>query len=213
MSVSMNNFDAILADSFRQWATVDRRKVGFVAPYANAHSDVIRVPDANIATDLGPQLENLLQNGSHLSIVGYDGATVADPKYVWKPTLERWLQRGCTIDYLLLAPSATAIAAFKKVSQGLTNGQRLRLFRRKQVRQQNIPNVELVLDEWETFHFVVSESPETLWIETNHPTSDPKAHNCYFFPPKAALETGLAKDYKRRFDQVIAAACDEVPLS
>lgn len=209
----MKALRASLKQAFRQWAKVDRSAVHFVAPYARAHKDVVPVDEANIATDLGPKLDKALGGESRLCVVGYDGATLAKKGYVWRGKVAKWLRCGCDVDYLLHTPAPAAIKALRDITRKLPSGSgRLRLFRPKRGAQLT-PRLRSTLTEWRTFHFAVSERPPTLWIETNHKTSEPKAFDCYFFPESAARATGLAEVYRHRFDRVARTACAKVRLA
>jgi len=196
----------------RRRTPVGKIAVPFVAPYEHAHKDVKAFPVAHIASNLGPKLNPVLRRGSRLCAIGYDGATLAKKGYIWRNYITKWLKRGCNVDYFLNAPAPSATAAFSKIARELPKGAgRLRVFVPKKGTQ--LPRqFKSKLTEWITFHFVVSENPSTLWIETNHQTSEPEAFGCYFFPETAANETGLGEAYLRRFDRVINKACDEMPF-
>ena len=202
-----------MAHALRQWSKIDKSSIPFVAPYEHAHHDVVSVPVANIATDLGPKLNQALKKGSRLCVIGYDGATLAKSGYVWREKLAHWLKKGCSVDYFLHTPRREAIDALGDLKRRLPAGSgRLRVFRPKRDKLIS-PKLNAEVSEFRTFHFAVSEKPSTLWIEANHQTSEPKAFDCYFFPEKAAVETGLAESYQRRFDELVGNACVSVRLS
>jgi hypothetical protein len=202
-----------LAQAIRQWSKIDKSTVRFVAPYKQAHKDVDAVAEANIATALGPRLDKLkLNSRSRLCVVGYDGAALAKKGYPWRRKLKKWLGNGCSVDYFLTVPASGVTKAISDISKKSPLGAgRLRIF---QPKQNVLFSAELnsEIAQLKTFHFVVSDNPLTLWIETNHQTSEPKAFNCFFFPESAATETGLGEIYLNRFERVVNEACDEVPL-
>jgi hypothetical protein len=209
----MDALQARLKKSLRKWSKINKATIRFVAPYAKAHKDVQPVVIANIATVLGPKLDKVLEDNSHLSVVGYDGAALAKKGYPWRRKIAKWLKWGCSVDYFLYAPAPAAIKALSQISNKVPEGKgRLRVFRPKNQRDLS-PKFRCEIPQLKTFHFVVSRKPLTLWIETNHQTSEPKAFDCYFFPESAATETGLGETYANKFERIINQASLEIPLS
>jgi hypothetical protein len=202
-----------LRQAVREWSKVDKSTIQFVAPYEQAHANVEPVKEANIATALGPRLDKAkLDEHSRLCVVGYDGATLVKKGYPWRRKIKKWLENGCSVDYFLTAPGVGVIKAISDISKKAPSGSgRLRMFQPKKNTRLS-PKLISEIAQLKTFHFVVSEKPLTLWIETNHQTSEPKAFDCFFFPENAAKETGLGEIYLKRFKRVISEACDEVSL-
>ncbi|HEX3800473.1 MAG TPA: hypothetical protein VH413_17400 [Verrucomicrobiae bacterium] len=198
--------------ALRKWSKMDKTAIRFVAPYTYAHKDVQEVKIAYIATDLGPRLDKVLKRNSRLCVIGYDGASLAKSGYIWTKKLSVWLERGCSVDYLLHAPAPGVVSAVAELAQSRRPGAgQFRIF---QIKKNPRLSLELKseIEQFRTFHFAVSEHPNTLWIETNHQTSDPKAFDCYFFPETAATETGLAEIYLKRFERVVKKVGEEISL-
>lgn len=213
----MKALESAIGETLNEWRAVDKSAVQFVAPYAFAHKEVVPMEQANIATDLGPMLDKVLHAGSRLCVVGYDGASTTKEGYVWGEKISSWLGIGCDVDYLLSSPTpkpevveAFSMIARRGAKQATKKAGRLRLFQAKP----ELPSLlKSQLAAWTTFHFAVSDEPVTLWIETNHPTSEPLAYDCFFFPEKAAKESGLGEVYLGQFNRAMGQACVEIPLT
>ena len=164
--------------------------------------------EAHIAENLLPRVKDRIQDDSKIRIVGGCGANLAEDDYPWYSALEGWLDRGCEIDYLMVAPDGPEVS---KLLADLTErgGGRFRGFGLRGSEQLAEDDRETA-EQWRTFHFCVFENPSQLWVETNHPEGSTDAYGCYFFPPEQADKLPEFRVYRAQFDDMVKRCADPV---
>lgn len=147
-----------------------------------------------------------LRAGSHCWILGNDGANFS-PTYSgqWRELLLEWLNRGCDIDYLFVVADArpglqTELENLKSASRAFSG--KLRAYKLREFPKPTDAAAEY-LEQWRTFHFIVSENPTQLWVESYHPEGVTDAEDCYYFAPDVATRSALPTIYKSRFEHVV----------
>jgi hypothetical protein len=124
--------------------------------------------------------------GSHLFIIGGDGAYAFKSKGAfWLRHLENWINRGCTIHYLLCCPDPRSI----KVYQNLVAKYPKRFLLHEL--DQNIEwptEVRSLTKKYATFHPTLLEvgsgGGRAMWIENYHPHDSEYAFDIEFVSPE-----------------------------
>lgn len=140
---------------------------------------------ATIAYTAGPLLNRHIGESSELWVTGGDGLPLHKESYIWHPTLKGWLDKGCTIHYLLVQPTAKATAELQTLVDAY--GSR---FEALVVDESRVPSSgpdHEIVTKMQSFHFIVSERPKLIWIERKHLPGTCEAEGCEFVPPEKAL--------------------------
>ena len=162
---------------------------------------VVRIEEAQIASDLAPLVGKLSLENSKLQIVGYDGQYILGRnKRLWRKSLSKWLKEGLDVEYILMNPPGEVIEYFKKIKKQ-EGGVRLKLFAFERSGASG-------MTEWEkfkTFHptlFYGGDGTKAMWIEENHPLGSGFAYDVTYVPPDAMNEeqNGKFDKYERMID-------------
>ena len=172
---------------------------------------IVPLAEANIATDMVPQVNSELRPGSRIKITGYDGTSLADPKYRWFDDLRNWIELGCDIDYVIINPCPAAIERLLQLSaRGSESSGSFYGYAIKSDGAASIFDQSLIR-RWETFHFSLFEGSgvRQMWIEGNHPRNSMKAHDCYYYGPSLAGASGIFDILASQFEHIVrsSSAC------
>jgi len=157
------------------------------------------ISEANIADDMTPRVNRYITDDSSVRVVGGDCRYLAH-KEKWEENLRKWLGRGCRIDYLVSQPDDGAHAVLKKLQ--LDYPEKFQF--RDVVIPDNASSTEdkELLEELQTFHFVLFDHPRQMWIEGNHPPKSFQAFDCEYVPPKRARIDARHDEYRSVFSDV-----------
>ena len=164
---------------------------------------VVRIEEAQIASDLAPLVNKLSLENSKLRIVGYDGQYILGRnKRLWRKSLSKWLKEGLDVEYILMNPPSEVIDSFKKIKeQEKEGGVRLKLF----VFERSDASGTTEWEKFKTFHptlFYGGDGTKAMWIEEDHPLGSRFAHGVTYVPPDAMNEeqNGKFKKYERMIE-------------
>jgi hypothetical protein len=168
-------------------------------PFRFANLGGLFLPTANIASDLSPQVKPHLRPDSVVRVVGYDGFSLTKPDYIWREELSQWLKCGASVRYLLQRPLEETPAAVREVRSLAGASGSLA------VRQMEEDGPSGLASQWSTFHFVIVENPNLLWVEECHPHHDTVAQRCYFFDDTRTASVPAYSVLQAQFDRVFAS--------
>lgn len=151
---------------------------------------------ANIASDLSPLVRDKLTPQSVVRVVGFDGFSLTKKDYPWREELAKWLGKGASVRYLLQEPLPETPAAVSEVRQMAGGAGRL------EIRDAFEDGPSGLVHHWSTFHFVIVENPDLLWVEGCHPRGATQATDCRFFDEKLAPAIPAYPMLRAQFDRV-----------
>jgi hypothetical protein len=141
--------------------------------------------EAGVSRYLVPRLDPFIVSGAQLFITGGDGAYIYKSRgKFWLSALERWLNRGCTIHYLLCCPSPRALSPYKSLVQRYPS----RFYLHELDQSLHWSNeVGSLAKKYSTFHPVLLElgaAGRAMWIEDFHPLDSEYAFGVEFVSPE-----------------------------
>lgn len=166
--------------------------------------------EATIARDLGPLMDPFITADTTIYITGGDGFPLIKRRYPWKrDCLESWLDRGCTIHYILASPPSVTREAFREAAERYPN---LSVYVAKQPSEIADPQEKNFVEKLQTFHPTLAETPKgrVMWIEGYHPSNSVLAFNCEFLPPDAANEDRRFDAYRSFLDRICSDHSEKV---
>jgi hypothetical protein len=176
-------------------------------------------PSANISTRLVPEFRRELMPFEipAVFVVGNDGTYLGagHEENLWPDALSELLERGCSIDYLLVSPKESSVQSFKSLvrdaeRKGWTG--KLTLLRGPANLDALPLHVRQALDVWSTHHFIVFTDPKLLWLEGRHDENSTIATDCQFVPRKVAETSWVWEIYDKAVKSV-RPYLEELPLA
>ena len=189
-----------------------------ITGYAPLYEEVgtTYIPTASICSRMIPKIEDELQGESvpgRVRLIGYNAKNLSD-KYEhstsFYESLRDWIAQGATVDYMFSDPSFE-LKDSDKLSElyefaNEQGGGRLNLYSLKSYAENSEGEV-VNLKKYRTFHFVLTEEPNTIWIEHHHAVDRLYAQHCEFVSPVAIRESDFrAKTWdilSRKYEELI----------
>ena len=156
----------------------------------------LHLPKAAIASDLSPLVRDQLTEQSVVRIVGYDGFSLTKQDYPWRAELAKWLSQGAEVRYLLQEPLPETSHALQDVRRMAGSKGQI------EVRDADENGESGIISHWNTFHFVIVENPNMLWVEECHPHHDTTALRCHFFDATQTPHIPAYPMLREQFDRV-----------
>lgn len=189
--------------TFNKWSdylrSLIRRSMDEAPLHVPFRFDLLRglhLPTAAIASDLSPLVRDHLTEQSTVRIVGYDGFSLTKQDYPWREELAKWLRKGADIRYLLQEPLPETTQAVEDVRRMAGSSGRI------EVRDADEDGPSDLIGHWSTFHFVIVENPDLLWVEECHPHHDTVAQRCHFFDATQANQIPAYPMLREQFDSI-----------
>lgn len=178
----------------------------------SSHSDVVHIDVATITEELARYVT--IEPGGRAFIVGTDGFKVVQPGCQWAGELAKWLNGGCSINYLLIDPRTDSLRRLLELVEASSDWKgKLTVFVVKSCDMLS-PEALNYRKLWETFHFAGFESAKgrQLWIEGVHERGQASAKECMYYPMSALPMPSIFEVYKSQFDYMLQGYADVVTL-
>ncbi|MBV1865790.1 MAG: hypothetical protein KUG74_15325 [Rhodobacteraceae bacterium] len=163
---------------------------------ANNFNKSARLSEATVARQLVPRFDELIELGDILTIPGCDGTYYKSAGgAMWLAALQDWLDRGCTIQYLLVDTDPADLGGILNLVQHFPETFVLKL--PAHILGEDDPDFLTnlgVFNEFRSFHPVIlfdsEKKPKALWLEHFHEEHSHIAREVDYVAPQD-IETDL----------------------
>lgn len=170
-------------------------------------SRVVYIDEAHTADDMDTYISPNLTSNSALRITGYIGERLESkrPHPQWGKTIDKWLKKGCRVEYLFATTEEERISpkvrdSIRRLKNSCPDGH-FCAFCLDKAKVEQMPEMDrLFIERMRTFHFTIGSDKPQMWLENNHPEGSPKAFDCEYYPPEEAEEHPLYLSYISWFD-------------
>jgi hypothetical protein len=192
--------------TFAVWAVITLAAWGW-KKYKLRKPQSERLFEAGVSRHLVPRLNPYIVSGSHLYIIGGDGAYAFKSRGgYWVRHLENWINRGCTIHYLLCCPDPRSCNVYEHLVAKYPNRFCLHAL------DQNLEwsaEVGGLTEKYATFHPTLLEvgngGGRAMWIENYHPHDSEYAFDIEFVSPEDGRSDPRFNEYLRDIKALMTA--------
>ncbi len=156
---------------------------------------------ASIATTLSPLLDEAVQAGSTLRVVGSNRPNLSRKGYRWRDDLVRWIQKGVEIRYFLIQPTEKCLATLRSVAEQSESG-KVHVWHAAPLDKPSADEDAAWLEKLESTHFATLTDPDLVWYEAKHERNSLQARDCFYYPPQSVYGRALASVLSARFDRL-----------